>query len=73
MPYALTDHLFLLPKNMYATQNNSFYNCTTGTFIGGGSYNLIHDNYYENVDTAQHFDNRGLFRIQCTPPCLAPS
>ena len=29
--------------------NNSFFNCTTGTFIGGGSYNLIHDNYYELV------------------------
>ena len=36
--------------------NNSFYNCTTGTFIGGGSYNLIHNNYYELVDTCQHFD-----------------
>jgi hypothetical protein len=40
--------------------NNSFYNCTTGTFIGGGSFNLIHDNYYEQVDTCQHFDARGM-------------
>merc|ERR1712216_27506 len=40
--------------------NNSFINCTTGTFIGGGSFNLIYDNYYEMVDTCQHFDNRGM-------------
>ena len=39
--------------------NNSFINCSTGTFVGGGSYNLIHDNYYEDVDTCQHFDARG--------------
>ena len=40
--------------------NNSFFNCSTGTFIGGGSFNLIHDNYYEQVDTCQHFDARGM-------------
>ena len=40
--------------------NNSFVNCMTGTFIGGGSYNVIRDNYYEDVDVAQHIDNRGM-------------
>ena len=39
--------------------NCSFINCSTGTFVGGGSYNVIHDNYYEMVDTCQHFDARG--------------
>ena len=40
--------------------NCSFVNCSTGAFIGGGSYNLIHDNYFELCDTCQHFDARGL-------------
>ena len=40
--------------------NNSFINCTTGTFVGGGRLNNIHDNYYEDVDTVHHFDNRGM-------------
>ena len=40
--------------------NNTFYNCDTGTFIGGGEHNSFHDNYYQLVDTAQHFDNRGM-------------
>jgi len=25
--------------------NNTFYNCMTGTFIGGGEHNRFHDNY----------------------------
>jgi hypothetical protein len=40
--------------------NNTFYNCTTGSFIGGGEHNRVHDNYYQECDTAQHFDNRGM-------------
>jgi hypothetical protein len=40
--------------------NNSFFNCDTGTFIGGGEHNNFHDNYYQDCDTAHHFDNRGM-------------
>ena len=40
--------------------NNSFINCTTGTFVGGGRLNNVSYNYYENVGTAHHFDNRGM-------------
>ena len=32
----------------------------TGTFIGGGEHNRFHDNYYQDVGTAHHFDNRGM-------------
>lgn len=44
--------------------NNSFINCTTGTFVGGGRLNSIHDNYYQNVETCHHFDNRGMSKSQ---------
>jgi hypothetical protein len=40
--------------------NNTFWNCMTGTFIGGGEHNNFHDNYYQDCDVAQHFDNRGM-------------
>jgi len=40
--------------------NNTFVNCTTGTFVGGGRLNSVHDNYYESCGTAHHFDNRGM-------------
>ena len=48
--------------------NNTFYNCMTGTFIGGGEFNNFHDNYYQLVDTAHHFDNRGaqLLAAKCS-------
>jgi hypothetical protein len=56
--------------------NNTFVNCQTGTFIGGGSFNIVHDNYFELCDTAQHFDNRGMGweKSSCngTAPCLTP-
>jgi len=56
--------------------NNTFYNCMTGTFIGGGEYNRFHDNYYQECDTAHHFDNRGMNwqggAANCTAtPCIA--
>ena len=40
--------------------NNSFINCTTGTFVGGGRLNKFYNNYYQDVDTVHHFDNRGM-------------
>ena len=40
--------------------NNTFKNCTTGTFVGGGRLNNISNNYYEDVGVAHHFDNRGM-------------
>ena len=49
----------------------------TGTFIGGGEYNRFHDNYYQECDTAHHFDNRGMNwqggAANCTTPtpCVA--
>jgi len=40
--------------------NNTFFNCSVGTFIGGGRLNSFHDNNYHFCDIAHHFDNRGM-------------
>eukprot|EP00051_Salpingoeca_urceolata_P032787 m.17437 g.17437 ORF g.17437 m.17437 type:complete len:750 (-) comp5452_c0_seq2:173-2422(-) len=40
--------------------NNTFINCMTGTFSGGGRRNKFYNNYYQDVDTCHHFDNRGM-------------
>jgi len=53
--------------------NNRFINCQIGSFIGGGRRNTVKGNYYENCDTAQHLDNRGMTgqtgNTNCTDVC----
>jgi parallel beta-helix repeat protein len=39
--------------------NNTFIDCQKGIFVGGGRKNVILNNYFENVDTALHLDDRG--------------
>ncbi len=40
--------------------NNTFFDCQTGAFVGGGRYNLVKFNTFEQCDTAIHVDDRGL-------------
>lgn len=44
----------------WIVERNRFVNCQIGSFIGGGRRNIVRDNYYEQCDTAQHLDNRGM-------------
>ena len=56
----------------WSISNNSFYNCQTGSFIGGGRRNTVRNNYYEKCDTAHHFDNRGMNWEKSSAACTAP-
>jgi len=57
----------------WTIENNSFVNCQTGSFIGGGRRVTVKHNYYEKCDTAQHLDNRGMnwqkSSANCTQVC----
>jgi hypothetical protein len=53
----------------WLVENNTFQNCMTGTFVGGGRLNTFQKNYYEDVDVAHHFDNRGMGWEKSYPNC----
>lgn len=40
--------------------NNTFVNMSMGILLGGGKQNKISDNYFQDCDTAVHFDNRAM-------------
>jgi hypothetical protein len=40
--------------------NNTFIDCQKGVFVGGGRKTHVANNYFHNVDTALHLDDRGL-------------
>eukprot|EP01052_Picozoa_sp_SAG31_P026425 SAG31_NODE_2393_length_5793_cov_18.326484_5_plen_203_part_00 len=44
----------------WVVRNNSFVNMSMGVLLGGGKQNSFVDNYFQDVDLAVHFDNRGM-------------
>lgn len=44
----------------WVVANNTFVDCQTGILLGGGRQSTLQGNYFQDVDTAVHFDNRGM-------------
>ena len=54
----------------WTIENNTFIDCQKGVFVGGGRKTRVVNNYFHQVDTALHLDDRGLGwqASSCKPP-----
>jgi len=59
--YASVQAIYLDDQNSgWTIEDNSFVDCQTGMFVGGGRDNVVRHNSFAHCDTAVHVDNRGM-------------